>query len=140
MDIMSALSSLSHALDVVRKLQEIDKNIDVATYKLQVADLTSALADAKVALVDVQKAITEKDAEIERLKETVRFHGKTIEHSGFAFERGAEGQPLGAPFCPICLADDAVFIRVTRDMKGVRDDANCPRCKAHFSRVPFRNY
>ena len=50
-----------------RSLREIDKSVDEATFKLKLADLTSALADTKVALSDAKLSLQDKDEEIVRL-------------------------------------------------------------------------
>ena len=67
MDVIGGLTAAKLALDLVKDLREIDKSVDEATFKLKLADLTSALADTKVALSDAKLSLQDKDAEIVRL-------------------------------------------------------------------------
>jgi len=139
MDIMTALAALSHALDGVKKLRDIEKGFDAVTYKLQITDLASSLADAKMGLMDVQQEMASKDAEIARLKDAMRFHGECVSKDGFLYEKGTDDQPKGNPFCPVCIASDGVHIRLAEDPKGIVDNAFCPRCKASFGLVTRRH-
>ena len=140
MDVMTALAAVSHAIDGVRKLREIERDFDAAAYRLQIADLTSSLADAKLALTDVQQEIGAQKSEIARLKEALRFQGKTITVRGQVYESGPNGDPIGMPFCPVCIVDDAVYVRLADDLKGLRGDAFCPRCKSKHSRIMAKAY
>ena len=88
MDVMTALAAVSHAIDGVRKLREIERDFDAAAYRLQIADLTSSLADAKLVLTDVQQEIGAQKSEIARLKEALRFQGKTVTVMGQVYESG----------------------------------------------------
>ncbi len=71
MDIIGGLTAAKLALDLVKDLREIDKSIDEATFKLKLAELTSALADTKVALSDAKLSLQEKDEAIASLKTSI---------------------------------------------------------------------
>jgi hypothetical protein len=137
MDLMTAIAAVTQGLQAVKTLRDIEKEVDSATYKLEVANLADALATAKIGLLDAQQEILGKDREIERLKKAVEFQGELVEHRGHHYERGADGLPLGAPFCPVCIADDLKHIRLTRG-EGMHGNADCPRCESHFKHVDFR--
>ena len=55
-------------LEALKAIQEIDKNLDAAKYKLKVAELMSAVTDAKIALVDAREEVASKAKEIDRPK------------------------------------------------------------------------
>ena len=54
MDIMSSISAISTALDITKKLRDLDVSLSSAEAKAQLAELYSSLADAKIALADVK--------------------------------------------------------------------------------------
>jgi polyhydroxyalkanoate synthesis regulator phasin len=95
MGVMTTLAVISQALEAVKKLRGIEKDFDIATYKLQVADLASSLAEAKKGLVDVKDEIAAKDAEIERLKKATEFQGTLVEHRGFQYDRDRLKEQMG---------------------------------------------
>lgn len=71
MTVMEGLSAASAAIGIVKELKDIDRSIDEATFKLKIADLTTALAEAKIALSDAKLALAEKDTEIRNLEAKV---------------------------------------------------------------------
>ena len=50
-DFAVALTSLTKGLEALRAIQEIDKNLDAATYKAKIAYFMNAVAEAKIALI-----------------------------------------------------------------------------------------
>lgn len=93
MDLLTGLSAASQALNIVKELREIDKNVDEATFKLKIADLMIALADTKEALANAKKSMSEKDTIIHELKQTI---------SGFTIGN----------LCPICNTGRLKTVRV----------------------------
>jgi soluble cytochrome b562 len=71
-DFAVALASKTKGWEALKAIQEIEKNLDAATYKAKVAELMSAVADAKIALVDAREEVASKNKEIGRLKEGLR--------------------------------------------------------------------
>ena len=67
-DFAVALTSLTKGLEALRAIQDIDKNLDAATYKAKIADLMSAVAAAKLALIEAREEAASKDKEIDQLK------------------------------------------------------------------------
>ncbi len=67
-DFAVAFTSLTKGLEALRAIQDIDKNLDAATYKAKIADLMSAVADAKLALIEAREEAASKDKEIDQLK------------------------------------------------------------------------
>jgi hypothetical protein len=99
MDIMTGLSAIGQALNVVKSLREIEKGFDAAEFKLKIAELNSALADAKVALADAKAEMDSKQAEIEALLAQFQVRAAAVEYNGYKYEEGPEGRPVGYPYC-----------------------------------------
>jgi len=71
-DFAVALASKTKGWEALKAIQEIEKNLDAATYKAKVAELMSAVTDAKIALVDAREEVASKNKESGRLKEGLR--------------------------------------------------------------------
>jgi hypothetical protein len=129
MDIMTGISAVAQAMNIVKGLHEIEKGFDAAEFKLKIADLYSALADAKVALADAKAEIESKQAEIEALTAQFQVRTATVEHKGYKYERSADGRPVGYPYCPICESNGKM---IRTAYGGARSEVSCPKCKAGF--------
>ena len=68
-EIVTGLAAANQAVGLVKELQEIDRSVDEAGFKLKLADLTQLLADAKIALSEANLALNEKDTKIKQLQE-----------------------------------------------------------------------
>ncbi len=139
MDIAGTIGAVASALTVVKELRDIDAQLDQATLKLKVPELTSALADAKLGLSEVSEQIRDKDRQIAGLKKDLRFRVEgLVEYRGFRYA-SAEGTPVGAPFCPICEQEHR-FVRLVTLLREPGHPAGCPHCRAQFgSSVRFFN-
>lgn len=67
MDLMTGLATVQQAIGIAKELRDLEKNLDSATYKAQIAELYSSLADVKMALTDAQTALHDKDRQIREL-------------------------------------------------------------------------
>lgn len=72
MDLIAGLSAAQQAIGIVKSLRDIERDLDSATYKAQMAELYSGLADVKMALTDAQTQLHEKDQAIRLLEETIK--------------------------------------------------------------------
>jgi hypothetical protein len=63
-DLVGGLTAAKLAIDLAKDLREIDRSVDEATFKLKLAELTSALAEAQVALSDAKIRIGELEQEL----------------------------------------------------------------------------
>lgn len=128
--IPEGISALSTAIGIVKTLRDIDRGVQEADYKLKIASATEALADAKMALVEANDELKGKDAEIEKLKKSIRYRAEeTIEAGGFTY-RKVDGQAVGRAYCPVCL-DEGRFQNLNlAPGKGGQNTYQCPRCKA----------
>ncbi|MCZ7488212.1 hypothetical protein [Rhizobium rhizogenes] len=129
MDIVAGIAAASQALDLVKKLREIDTDMKAAEVKLQMTDLYVKLADVRIALSDAQSEIKTKDAEIARLKEINEGKLNTFMHGGYRFGIDDSGNPLRKAFCPSCLTDgNQIMIS-----QGLAGHDICPRCSGTYS-------
>ncbi len=133
MDIPTALTSLSTAVEIARTVADIKKGFDEAEYKLKIAQLMTTLAETQVGLISVQKEMSSKDDEITRLRSAFAFKGQTVKRGGFSFE-ALNGEPaLGFAFCPRCEAIDNRYVQLFRSMRRTGGNcAACPQCKTEY--------
>ncbi len=129
MDIVGSLAVAGQALDIVKKLREIDDDLKSAEVKLQLADLYGKLAEVRMALADAQTELRAKDAEIAKLKEVNDGKLKTFMHNGYRFGVDEAGNPLARAFCPACLANGQQII-ISRGLGG---HDLCPKCSGTYS-------
>ena len=133
MDIVGSISAVTAALGLVKELREIDAQFDKAEMKLKIAELTEALSDAKLGLVDVAQTLREKYEQIDKLKVSIQRREETVERNGYRYRKGDNGDPVGKPFCPVCL-EEGNFILTVNSFEDGRP-TKCPRCKANFGNV-----
>ncbi|RKE83982.1 hypothetical protein [Rhizobium sp. AG855] len=130
MDLISGLAAAGHALDIVKRLRDLDSDLKGAEAKLQLADLYGKMADVKMALADAQSALQERDAEITRLRQVASKIKPTVEINGYSFGLDAEGKPLYRAFCPVCERSDGSQIMV--EIALVPGKSVCPKCGGVF--------
>jgi soluble cytochrome b562 len=129
-DIMTALATVRQAIQLAQDLRGIDKAIDAAEFKLKIADLTTALADIKMALSEAKEDLAAKDAEIESLKKQFERSAELIELKGYKYNKGPDGKPRGAPYCPVCEQKGKLF-----QLANILHAQQCPNCKALYQRI-----
>ncbi|MDX8323174.1 hypothetical protein [Agrobacterium tumefaciens] len=71
-DIMGALGLASQTIKIARDLRDIERDLDSAGFKAQMAELYGNLADIKMALSDAKEDLHEKDAEIKKLQAEIK--------------------------------------------------------------------
>jgi hypothetical protein len=135
MDFITAITSVTKGIEVLKALQTIDKQFDAASYKVQIAELTAALADAKMALVDARDEVAERDKEIIRLKESFRQRREdTIVVRGMRYDKNpVDDKPMGVAYCSRCDTMDGVLIHLERVYAKDGSKSICPQCKAVFA-------
>ena len=136
MDFIGTIAIATKAIEGLKLLRGLEKTFGEASFKMQIADITSNFSDLKTALVDAKSEAAEKDAEISRLKSEFAFRAeKTIRKRGFAYEQDSKGGPQGMPFCPRCETVDGRLIRIVEapsKHKGGGRTVLCPQCKADY--------
>lgn len=127
-DFVSALQAASAALNVLKELNQVDREFDKAALRLKVAELSGALATVQIALADAQAEARKKDDEIAKLQSN--FKQKTegmIEFEGFMYRKSDDGRPRDRPMCPRCLEDGTVMMMFERGNR-----ARCPECENEY--------
>lgn len=139
MDIVSGIAAVTQGLGIAKTLRGIEKNYDEATYRAKVAEVIEALTDAKLALAEAKLIVSEKDREIERLKESFNLRATLVSDCGdYKYIANDLGEPLGFPICPRCEVLDGRIVQLKQD--GGLINARCPACSTKFSPVtPYLN-
>lgn len=134
MAIVEALTAVGSAIEVAKAMRAAEKSFDAATYKLQLADLMTALSEARMELVTAREAAAERDAEFERLRQTLAAQGELVEgRGGFKYRAGNAGTPTGLPICPTCEQRSGRITVTVQD--GSARKVRCPVCDARFDGV-----
>lgn len=134
MDIVTGLAAVSNGITVAKTMRNIEKNLDVAVMKGQLADITVALSDAKLALVQAKEDIEERNKEIERIRKSLDERSELRQlDGGFQFKIDEQGNPIGYPVCPTCVARESRVIQLVQD--GPYRHGVCPNCHTKFPRV-----
>ncbi len=129
------LKTVSDAINIARTVADAKNVWQQADLKLKMADVTSALADAKNALTEAQGDLRDMDHEIGRLKQAFARTDDTVEFQGKRYRKGADGKPMGRPFCTVCWEEGRLFL-LDKNMSGMRGAMKCVRCKASFDMLP----
>lgn len=132
MDVMMGLAAASQALDAAKKLRDLEKDFDAATFKMEIANLMVALSDTKIALSEARETIAEKDAEIRRLSTIQASQVRVVKNGGFSFGVD-DGIVRRIPFCPTC-EQNGKQNQFSEPMSGM---FLCPVCHRAESALPF---
>lgn len=128
MDLVTGMAVAGQALDILRKLKDLDADLKNAEVKMQLAELYGKVAELKVALADASIELRQRDDTIVDLKDKARTKVRTMYHNGFNFGLDADGRPLIKPFCPICEQREGLQIMLQYKGSG----AACPSCQGVF--------
>lgn len=135
-DFVSTISTLGHAVKIVKDLNQIDRELDKAELKLKIAELSGALATAQITLSEAQQEASSKDAQIQKLTDAFKEKADNmVEHEGFHYRKGPDGKPHGKPYCNRCLQNGKLFMMTTVARMG--RPAVCAECKSEYQDVPI---
>jgi len=129
---MTALSTVTQGLKVAKALRDIDKAVDAADLKANLAEILASLSDAKLALNEAKQELANRDSEIDRLQKGLSHIQELVEFHGFPYAKKADGQPVGKPFCPICIQKNALFVNLGELNHGERLNWVCPSCRSDY--------
>jgi hypothetical protein len=128
----TSITTITNALKLVSDLRGIEREFDIAEYKLKIADLTTLLADVKIALTDARTEHAAKDAEIDRLKAVLaKRDTDTVQYRGYRYRKGKDGKAVGTPYCPVCEVKHGLLILTAETF----EDLHCPNCAAKVGHV-----
>ena len=131
MDIITAISAGTKALEALKIIRDVSKSFDEATWKAKLAELMSNIADMKMALVEANEKIKALENDKNELTSKVKFKAeKTIYENGFRYEVFDDGNVAEFPFCQNCETGGR-YVRISRSPTG--GDCFCAACKAHYA-------
>jgi len=131
MDVAGAISAVTAAIGFARELNGVDVQLDQASLKLKIAELTTSLADAKLGLVDIAEQLRAKDAELASLRQQIQYRAENlVDHKGFRYQ-AEDGKPKGLPYCPVCESK-GLYVRVAQDRSVNGYPYKCPNCKSNY--------
>ena len=129
-DFVVGLAAAGNALKILKELNQIDRDLDKATLKLKIAELTSALASAQMTLVEAQTEAQEKDKEISKPAANFKAKADLIEVRGYHYRKRPDGKPQGRPYCPRCIQEGHLMMTVSTNEAG--RPVTCPECQRKF--------
>lgn len=138
-EIAGAVASIKSAIEIAKALATAGKEVELATVKLQAAELMTKLAEVQVALLSANGAVDERDSEITRLAEALEMKSKVVKAGDAYYDLDDNGQPTGAPYCMRCWEADHRLLHITLAAR-VHDDVLCPHCRTAYSgeQIPIR--
>ena len=119
------VTSISTAISIAKRLNEIAKNIQDAEFKNLLADLSLELADTKLKLSEVISENAELKNEVTTLKHTKGGSEKLVFKNQMYYTTEGDG-----PFCPGCYDTKGAKIRIP-EQKGHGahfGKYRCPSC------------
>lgn len=122
---MEILTSINASIEIVKRLREISKKIEVAEFSNLLADLSNELADSKMEVVTLKEEVINLKNKIRELetKASSKNETKTVKWGCYQFEND------DGLYCTACFDTKGEKIRTTRVRGGTRQ---CPVCKAYL--------
>ena len=127
--ISAITGSVKAAIDIAKAIKDADVSLEKAELKIRMAELISALADTKIASAEIVEASQQKDAEIKRLVNLLKFKEKLIRVKEAYFEVDESGKPMGDPYCSHCWEASSKAIH----LRSVGTKKICPSCQTSYS-------
>jgi hypothetical protein len=81
MDFIGTIAIATKAIEGLKLLRGLEKTFDEASFKMQIADITSKVADLKTALVEANSEAAEKDAKTSSLSKPKKLSRKKVLHT-----------------------------------------------------------
>lgn len=128
--ISAITGSVKAAIDIAKAIKDADVSLEKAELKIRMAELISALADTKIASAEIVEISRHKDAEIEKLRNLLKFKEKLIRVNEAYFEVDESGKPMGGPYCSHCweASSKAIHLRSVR-ASFIKE---CPACQTSY--------
>jgi hypothetical protein len=124
------ISSISTAITIAKRLNEISNNIKDAEFKNLLADLSLELAGPKLRLSEIVIENSELKEELSKLKHSKELGEELEFRDGLYYTKEGDG-----PFCPGCYDSAGKKIRITEQTAQFRvlGRYKCPTCDEFFS-------
>ena len=128
--------SVKAAIDIAKAIKDADVSLEKAELKIRMAELISALADTKIASAEIVEISRQKDAEIEKLRNLLKFKEKLIRGKEAYFEVDESGKPMGDLYSSHCWETNSKAIHLTfgvaADIRMGQWIKRCPSCRAEY--------
>lgn len=121
-------STVSGAIELVKKLHAASTASKDATSKLIIADLTVKLAELKMELAELMNENTDLKAKVAKAASPVEMVHKDDAY----FKPDGDG-----PFCTACFDSAGKVIRLSAAPGYADFKLRCNVCKGHFGRTPL---
>lgn len=141
------LQALRTATGIVKNLREVDRSIEAAEYKMQLAELMESLSEAKTKLVEAQEENNTLRERITQLEAVRDLRSEiTLENNVYVPVKGEVPGYGAGPWCSKCFETEGQLISLHHKVAsaaavGKRTFASykweCPNCKAAV-RAPKR--
>jgi len=130
-DFATPIAIAKQALDALQSLRKIEKALDQATLKAELAEVTSKMADVRMALLEAREEAGAKDAEIARLLKEFEARADLVTVGQFKYYPAASdrSKPFGFPICPRC---EQIEGRIVLLREADLRHATCPHCKTTY--------
>lgn len=128
---MDLVSSISTAMDIVKKLRELDRKVSEADFKMLLADLTSQLGDAKLDAANLKIELADAKGKIEELEREIaqRASAEPNVHEGAYMFPDKNGH-----YCTGCYDQKGQKI-LLNELSGIMRMVGkwqCPACDKNF--------
>lgn len=131
--LLSALTYVKTALDLVRGIRESDLSLSSADLKNKLADMMSALADAKMSLVDAQDVLKAKDQRIRELEEAFEIKDEMVRQGDAYYRKNASGNAAGEAYCVKCWVDQHKAKPLVKTGNSIKQTNVCSSCGAEYN-------
>jgi len=124
------ISSVSTAISLAKRLNEIGKNIQDAEFKNLLADLSLELADVKLRLADVMGENADLKREILSLRNQSQPQKKLLAKNNMYYDESGDG-----PFCTGCYDIKKQLVRLVKQSEPFNElgEYKCPGCGEFFN-------
>lgn len=124
------ITSVSTAITLAKRLNEIGKNIQDAEFKNLLADLSLELADVKLRLADVMGENADLKTEILSLKAQNNTEKNLIAKGNMYYDEDGDG-----PFCTGCFDIKQKLVRLAKQSEPFSElgEYKCPGCNEFFN-------
>ncbi len=124
------ISSISTAISLAKRLNEISKTIQDAEFKNLLADLSLELADVKLRLADVIDENANLKKELHLLKSQTEAGSNLMIKDGMYYNQSGDG-----PFCTGCYDIKRQVVRLIKQKDPFTEfgEYKCPGCDEFYN-------
>lgn len=130
---VDVISSIGNAINVVKRLKEVDKNIESAEYSNLLADLSLELADTKMALVDLKEENTLLKSQLLKVNDIDKSQIPIYENP-YYFLRINDKKD--GPYCQKCYDSIKKLMRLQET--GRKGFWSCHECKCKYKDSDYK--